>query len=684
MPLINITTDLKNLGYGDDKPHVTKDINNPPNYNSISKEVTARKDDVVRITKMFASANGIRFAAHEALLNSGGAESRIKKSREEGKTLAGALLKEAGRAVFSTGKTVASLIAQTGVAGTGEHIIRGFEPASRYLDDNNAQSALESLIGDILPEGLGVLDPGRGGSLLKIEGSSVLQDNRGEGYTAPVESGLTRRESLDELKDINPYTGHTGKTDTSVSAVNSILKDQATEVNVIDDSYTGFEGSTNSAVWRVETALTKEESELDLEKDPAGTKASTKSSLLGQAQKVSSIPRSGYALSQIRQDQFVTVTEKQIKDKDGNLVTVRDTKGVPMVPSMLKSFLDASPNQDGETTLPKSVQDTVGTVESGEEGDQLVLKNYSVGTEEGITDKEFVVASQTDGKGSRSTTLIDFRRVRKAPLNLGVAKYNGFELEDHENGFNTKTTKLWEQSDSIDRKYGTGNPGIVRAYYDPTDTNDDKQELRVDKINLLDVGQSPEDGGFKDMIPFKIVSVVPDLKTVAETPLYFRAFLDNLSDNFNGEWSSYSYIGRGDKVYAYDGFERSIEFGFKAAAMSKEELIPIYNKLNHLASITAPTYADSRFMRGTYARVTIGDYLADVPGVITSVGFTWDVNTPWEIDSYDEGLLIVPHMLSVSVQMKAIHDFTPTTALGGSPNKFIGLNKTPKTIQKTI
>ena len=122
MPLIDLKTDLKNLGYGSDKPYVTKDINNPPKYNSVSKEVTARVDDVTRVTKMFASANGIKFVAHEALLNSEGTGDRIKKSRAQGKTLAGAILKEAGRVVVNSGKTVASLIAQTGVAGTGQQL----------------------------------------------------------------------------------------------------------------------------------------------------------------------------------------------------------------------------------------------------------------------------------------------------------------------------------------------------------------------------------------------------------------------------------------------------------------------------------------------------------------------------------------------------------------------------------
>lgn len=553
MPLIDIKTDLKSLGYGNDKPYVTKDINNPPKYTSVGREVTARVDDVTRITKMFASANGIRFVAHEAMLNSGGVEQRIKKSRSEGKTLAGALLKEAGRTLVSSGKTVASLIAQTGVAGTGQHIIRGFEPAERYLDQNSAQSTLNTLIGNILPAGLGILDPGRGGSLLKIEGSSVLQDNRGEGYRSPIESGLVKRESVDDLKEVNPYTGRTGKGNTGVSSVNSALKSQATEIDVIDKSYTGFEGSTNSAVWRVQSDLEKKDSELNPEKDLSGTKAPKDSKVIDQATKVT------------------------------------------------KSYL-RSKNQDAQS-------------------DPTNIDNLSF-------NKKYI--SELSGEAN----LMD-----------KPSRYTNAGLD----------------KSRIDVKYGTA----TSAVYDENTKTYTRGD--GDKINLLGVNEDPS--GITDIIPFKIKSVIAGLSDVQTKVLNFRAYLDSLDDSFTGDWSSYSYVGRGDKMYSYNGFERALNFSFKASADSKAELEPIYEKLNYLASMTAPTYADARFMRGTYSRITIGDYVSDLPVVIGSVGFTWDINVPWEID---DSTIRVPHMLSVSVQTKVIHDFTPTTT---ETNKYIGYNK---------
>lgn len=669
MPLIDLKTDLKNLGYGSDKPYVTKDINNPPKYNSVSKEVTARVDDVTRVTKMFASANGIKFVAHEALLNSEGTGDRIKKSRAQGKTLAGAILKEAGRVVVNSGKTVASLIAQTGVAGTGQHIIRGFVPAEVYLDGGTPEGALKSLIGSVLPAALGDLDPQLTSSVLSIAGSDIIQDNRGEGYRSPIESGLINRESADGPVEPVPYTGHTGKTDTSVSSVNSILKSQAQEVNSAD-TFTGYVGVENTSVNNVTSKLKSNKSTLQPSEDLANTKAPSSSSLLNQEQTVSSIPRYGYAVPQQGGDGTVEIIRSADLDSEGNPILTVSRDFSPNSPSKLKSYLDQMPIDGSDTMLPSFADDpTLATAQDP--------------TFRGLNNRGDVL-TQTDGKGGRNTRIIDFRRVRKAGLNQGTSKYTGVQKDDHENGYASKQSGFWDiTQDSIETKFGVGSPGIIRASYDQKDRNDTWQELRQDKINLLSVNESPD--GFSDIIPFKITSVIPGASAVTDTNLYFRAYLDDLSDNFNASWSSYKYVGRGDNIYAYDGFEREISFGFKAAAMSRDELSPIYDKLNYLASMTAPTYADSRFMRGTYARVTIGDYVSDLPGVITSVGFKWDTNVPWEIgaQSYwqdsngkyfydDTDLLRVPHMLNVSVSMKVIHDFTPTTT---SDYRYIGYKK---------
>lgn len=162
-----------------------------------------------------------------------------------------------------------------------------------------------------------------------------------------------------------------------------------------------------------------------------------------------------------------------------------------------------------------------------------------------------------------------------------------------------------------------------------------------------------------DVIPFEFNTYYPG--NTAGKFIYFRAFLDSLNDNFNSEWNSIKYVGRADNFYSYNGFDRSISFDFKVAAMSKADIQPIYDKLNVLAGSTAPTYSSNgEFMKGTLTKITIGDYIVGLSGYIESIGFTWQTSYPWELGIDDEETLKVPHVLDVSVSFKPIHDFAPT------------------------
>ena len=63
-------------------------------------------------------------------------------------------------------------------------------------------------------------------------------------------------------------------------------------------------------------------------------------------------------------------------------------------------------------------------------------------------------------------------------------------------------------------------------------------------------------------------------------------------------------------------------------------------------------------MRGTFARITLGDLFYKLPGFVNNVSLSWDIAYPWEIDSDS---LRVPHILNVDVSYTPIHDNPPTT-----------------------
>ena len=89
----------------------------------------------------------------------------------------------------------------------------------------------------------------------------------------------------------------------------------------------------------------------------------------------------------------------------------------------------------------------------------------------------------------------------------------------------------------------------------------------------------------------------------------------------------------------------------------------------YLASSTAPTYGGQGFMRGSLARITIGSYFSQIPGVLTSVKFSLIDGMPWEIAMQnpeagtDDDVQELPMGLQCNVSFKAIHDFTPQTGL---------------------
>ena len=154
--------------------------------------------------------------------------------------------------------------------------------------------------------------------------------------------------------------------------------------------------------------------------------------------------------------------------------------------------------------------------------------------------------------------------------------------------------------------------------------------------------------------------------------MHFRAFIDNISDSYDAEWNAISYMGRGEKFYKYGGFERKMSLGFTVVAQSKDELNVMYDKLNFLASSLTPEYLDSLtsgYMCGNMAYITLGDYIYDQPGIITSLAFDIPEESPWEINrdtQFVSGSAVsgtvrqLPHMIKVSLNFTPIHKFRPS------------------------
>jgi len=256
-------------------------------------------------------------------------------------------------------------------------------------------------------------------------------------------------------------------------------------------------------------------------------------------------------------------------------------------------------------------------------------------------------------------------RVNKSTVKDGSVGIQDFRSESAISGSSKNTYSFNYNSRDINKeqRVGLGNQG-KKIEIDPKlkYTKTDPEAIdSVNKLGVLNGKPSLEDS--RDLISLNFQILTPETTKY----LYFRAYLDSFSDDYSAAWGSTKYLGRAENMYTYEGFERSVSIGFKVAASTREEMKPIYQKINYLASSTAPTYGQGTFMRGTLAKVTVGDYIFQVPAVINSVKYSWETNYPWEISmsnpesDIDDDMQVLPHVLDCSVDLSIIHDFIPQT-----------------------
>jgi hypothetical protein len=214
-------------------------------------------------------------------------------------------------------------------------------------------------------------------------------------------------------------------------------------------------------------------------------------------------------------------------------------------------------------------------------------------------------------------------------------------------------------------RVGLGNPGKRNRNKSKLTSYDNDT---VDRINMIPLYHDqyvidPVNIS-RDLVKFRF-EVIDNANPNFSTFIHFRAFLGAINDNFKADWGATKYIGRGENFYTYNGFSRDINFNYKVMAQSRAEMKSIYQKLQYLASSLAPDYSNG-YMKGNLVRLTIGDYLYIVPGIITNLTYTIPEEASWEIaltepegNSNDVGLMETPQYFDVNVSFTPIHDFVP-------------------------
>jgi len=276
-----------------------------------------------------------------------------------------------------------------------------------------------------------------------------------------------------------------------------------------------------------------------------------------------------------------------------------------------------------------------------------------------------IVPPITNKNQIQSPKLQDFRKIIRSNL-------RGRDLENATNSGATTNAPDY-QTDGYIQNFNFTDPGqrANKSYANYTrgvvDSSTNSPVGAVDKINAAAIYQSEkvsDSPEFNDFVSFRIAAINNN-NPAQKDFIHFRALLDSFSDNYNAEWGSVRYLGRGENFYNYNGFTREVNLTFTAAAQSKQELIPMYTKLNYLASQLMPDYSGQGYMRGALVQLTVGGYLYEQPGFITNLVYDLINDAPWEIAIDTEGnpdptVKQLSHMVKVtSFTFVPIHTFAP-------------------------
>jgi hypothetical protein len=255
--------------------------------------------------------------------------------------------------------------------------------------------------------------------------------------------------------------------------------------------------------------------------------------------------------------------------------------------------------------------------------------------------------------------------------------------------------------DSIDRYGGQGafTENLKKYYQNSTDysTKNMEQRLRIgtgyDVMSMVPILRATKkltkngDDGYndfaeatggntKDLIRFVIEAINNDNPSESDY-MHFRAFIDGFGDKYKASWKKYNFVGNPESFYNYDSFDRDISISFKIVVFRKEEQKSLYQKLNFLISNLMPDYGfGNTRARAPYIKLTVGDYIDQLPGFITNLSVSETKGSTWEINLDDSSTVqSLPHALDIKMSFQPIHNFIPRKVTIKSPNvPFITLN----------
>jgi len=114
--------------------------------------------------------------------------------------------------------------------------------------------------------------------------------------------------------------------------------------------------------------------------------------------------------------------------------------------------------------------------------------------------------------------------------------------------------------------------------------------------------------------------------------VHFSAYLSGFKYNSNSTWNPIKYVGRAESFYTFTEHKRDVSFNLQIPCFNKVHLFEKHRALSEMQSAGAGTYGTGNRLAGVITKVTLGNYLVEEPGILTSISFDIPDTSSWDID----------------------------------------------------
>ena len=143
--------------------------------------------------------------------------------------------------------------------------------------------------------------------------------------------------------------------------------------------------------------------------------------------------------------------------------------------------------------------------------------------------------------------------------------------------------------------------------------------------------------------------------------IYFRGYINGITENLSPSWATTEYVGRSEPVYSYQRAERDISFNLAVYPQNNKEEHFMYKKMERLTSMVYPEYMGDKNgltrMKPPFTEMYmahIGEKTRGKFGYIKSLSYTVNESGDWN------ALENLPRVFTIAISYQIVNKKSPS------------------------